>query len=270
MPLLTAAERARRYRLVERLETALERLDTVVGDLPPDFDPAKLDIDVTLDFSLITALSIVLRTNCAFKVIPGGVSLEFPIPVRQQVIDETCSREGVTAENRAEQIYLHWSRNEMVERSYTEAMSKQQFAQSFLGATLKSPKWGWVAVREGADGEAGQLFLFCWEHDSPFTGDIRRPIRLFEATPRLTKNGTPHLGHQDAIRQAERAANGELTPHIVWMSAVDSTADHPKLRGYDQSMLTRCSLSISDDANWIAQPEDNVWPPFFDAGQDDG
>jgi hypothetical protein len=262
---MTAAERSRRYRMAERLENALEKLSTVMEELPPDFDRRKLDLDLTHDFALLNALSLLLQRPWIVKTVPNGVSLQFQIPVNPELVNEVRTDEGVEEDYKAMETYLRWTRNEMAARAYEEDLSKQQFAESYLGAKLKSPKWGWVAVREPADGEAGALYLFCWEHASEFTAEGKGPVELFATTPSLTKSGSPHPGHRDAVVQIERAVKGELTPYIVWMSPVYPISDPPKLMGYDKTMLHRCSLSVSKDSMWVAQPETEVWPPFVEA-----
>ena len=136
-------------------------------------------------------------------------------------------------------------------------MSRNAFCEQVLGALLTNSRWGWVGVKEPSDTEIGELYIFGWEHNRNRDGE--NTLGLFSAEVGLDNNGRRRPGHRDALEKIERVQSRELTPYIVWQTAIDPKSSSKTIESLNGEFVTACDLYIDHKGYWTAKLLENKY-----------
>ena len=259
MPPLSDAERAKHYRYATQLMNAVGKLGRLMDEMPEKYRKNPHLLPVELEFDLLIIMNRLYQSEFDFMEIDGEQYVAWK--TRPILAENDIDQLESDVEIESFQKYIGNVRASSVPAQEPKAtnalkMTRNAFCEQVLGAKLANARWGWVGIKEKQDEADGALYLFGWE--SKLDGDT---LVLFHKEVGVDNNGRRRPGHRDALEKIGRAVAGELTPYVVWQTAVDPEVSPKTIESINGDYITECELFINDDGFWAARLLRNLTLP---------
>jgi len=257
MPTLSEKERAARFKYKGRVEKAVEKLTSLLEHPPEGYETKNLNRQLIED--LVECFQMMTASEIKFGASADTVGVEFLIPVRDRFLKSVGPQDS--AEKFGEKAFYDWIDEETDRRDDEKRMRKvtrNAFCKNVLGAQMANPRWAWVGVKEGMNGEPGALYIFGWAHKVNRNGN--GTLELFHQHVSSDGKGRKRPGHRDALEKLDRVQSGELLPFIVWQRAEDeeNTTGSNAVKSINGLYVTACDLFVDDKGFWNARLENDV------------
>ena len=261
---LSDAERAANYRYAGRVEKTIEKLWELLENPPEKYRE---------NFGLMPnrGEAADLLFSCAARIYntdwrcteteKGELAIEIVLPdALPDGETEESFRRSTDAEWDAWARYKQLSSTQpRPHRGRALKMTRNAFCEQILGANLTNPRWGWVGVKEGMDGEKGALYLFGWEHNKDRDG--QGTVRFFHQEVGVDANGRRRPGHRDALEKIGRVICGELKPYIVWQKAEDPEVTPKTIESINAEYVSEVELYVDSEGFWTGRIGKSVQLP---------